>query len=286
MPNRLLTRVVVDSTSSLLPEVIGDLPLSVVPLQITLNDQNYKDSIDLTAEEFYRRIGIPGTNTSTSAPTPTAFETSFAADKTDVLCITLSSQLSATYNAARLAMNLCQSTDSAQRIWLLDSATAGGAQGLIALAAARAAIKGETLEGVFQIASATASRVHFIGALETVKYLRRSGRIPRIASWTVSLLNIKPVLAINPGEGRIRMLAQPRSKLKAIEIILDFITANAGDRPLHVIAMHAARPDEAIVLLERIKTRFECLEALTAPFTPVIGAHTGPGLLGVAFYSE
>ena len=286
MPKSLLTRVVVDSTSSLLPEDIGDLPISVVPLQITLNDQDYKDSIDLTAEEFYRRISIAGTKASTAAPTPAAFETSFTADQTDVLCITLSSQLSATYNVARLAVDLCGSTGSAQRIRLLDSATAGGAQGLIALAAARSAMEGETLDSVFRTANATASRVYFIGVLETVEYLRRSGRIPRVASWAVSLLNIKPVLAINPGEGKIRMMGRPRSKSKAIEMILDFIATKAGGTPLHVIAMHAARPDEAKFLMERIKSRFKCAEALTVPFTPVIGAHTGPGLLGVAFYSE
>ena len=286
MPKSLLTRVVVDSTSSLLPEDIGDLPISVVPLQITLNDQDYKDSIDLAAEEFYRRISIAGTKASTGAPTPAAFEASFTADTTDVLCITLSSQLSATYNAARLAMELCESTESTQRIRLLDSATAGGAVGLIALAAARAAMEGQTLERVFETATATASRVHFIGVIETVEYLRRGGRIPRVASWAVSLLNIKPVLSMNPGDEKIRMMARPRSKLKAVEMILDFIGVKAGDTPLHVIVMHAARPDEAKVLMERIKTRFGCAEALTVPFTPVIGAHTGPGLLGVAFYSE
>lgn len=286
LPKLLLTRVVVDSTSSLLPEDIGDLPISVVPLQITLDDQDYKDGIDLTAEEFYRRISIAGTKASTAAPTPAAFEKSFTADKTDVLCITLSSQLSATYNAARLAMELCESPESAQRLRLLDSATAGGAQGLIALAAARSAMEGETLERVFETASATASRVHFIGVLETVEYLRRGGRIPRVASWAVSLLNIKPVVAMNPGDGKIRMIARARSKPKAVEMLLDFIAAKTGETPLHVIAMHAARPDEAKFLMERIKSRFKCAEALTVPFTPVIGAHTGPGLLGVAFYSE
>ena len=262
------------------------MPLSIVPLQITINDQNYKDYIEITSEEFYRQIAVAGVNTSTSAPSSAAFEASFTADKTDVLCITVSSQFSATYDVARMAADNCQSSDPAQRIRLLDSATAGGALGLIALAAARAAKEAETLDRVFEIAQITASRVHFIGTLETVEYLYRGGRIPRVASWAVSVLNIKPVLAINPGEGKIKMMARPRSKRKAIGIILDSIAVNVGDKPLHVIVMHAARLDEATALMAQIQTRFECVESLTGPFTPVIGAHTGPGLLGVAFYHD
>ena len=232
LPKRLLTRVVVDSTSSLLPDHIGDLPLSIVPLQITLDGQNYKDSTDLTAEEFYERIAVVGSKTSTSAPNPTAFETAFAVDKLNVLCITVSSKLSATYNAAQTAIKLRTSSLSSQRILLLDSGTAGGAQGLIALAAARAAMEGQSLEEVFTVASATASQVYFIGVLETVEYLQRSGRIPKIASWAVSLLNIKPVLGMFPGEGKVRMLYRPRSKPKAVEIILDFIADKTGTKPL------------------------------------------------------
>ena len=153
MPKPLLTRVVVDSTSSLLPEHIGELPLSVVPLQLMLDGQSYEDNVHLTAEEFYTRISIAGTTTSTSAPTPAAFETSFLADTTDVLCITVSSRLSATYDAARIAMDMCESSDFPKSIRVLDSATAGGAQALVALAAARAAQNGETLDGVCDIAN-------------------------------------------------------------------------------------------------------------------------------------
>lgn len=286
MTKPFLTRVVVDSTSSLLPEHIGELPLSVVPLQLMLDGQSYEDNVHLTAEEFYTRISIAGTTTSTSAPTPAAFETSFLADTTDVLCITVSSRLSATYDAARIAMEMCQSSDSPQSIRLLDSATAGGAQALVALAAARAAQNGETLDEVCNIANLTASRVHFIGVLETLAYLHRGGRIPRVAAWAASLLNIKPVLAIEPGQGQIRLMARPRSKRKAIDMILDLIAVKADCNPLHVITMHADRPEEASSLMEQIKKRFECVEALVAPFTPVIGAHTGPGLVGVAFYHD
>ena len=147
-------------------------------------------------------------------------------------------------------------------------------------------MEGQSVEEVFKVASATASQVYFIGVLETVEYLKRSGRIPQLASWAASLLNIKPVLAIWPGEGKVRLIERPRSKPKAIDRVLNVIEREAAGKPIHVVVMHAAVPEEADKLVARIQERFDCVETLITPFTPVIGAHTGPGLLGVAFYAD
>jgi fatty acid-binding protein DegV len=100
------------------------------------------------------------------------------------------------------------------------------------------------------------------------------------------LLNIKPVLAIWPGEGKVRMIERPRSKPKAIERLLNVIERESEGKPIHSVVMHAAVPEEAETLATRIRERFDCVETLITPFTPVIGAHTGPGLLGVAFYAD
>jgi DegV family protein with EDD domain len=285
----LRTTVVVDSTASLSRDQVEGLPLTIVPLQIALNGQSYQDGIDLTPDEFYRRIATSESTAQTSAPSPSSFQAAFAeaaATGTDVLCITVSSLLSATYDAARAAIELAQTTSPHQQIHLLDSGTAGGAEALVALAAARAAQEGKSLEEVEAVATWVAGRVYFVGVLETLKHLQRGGRVPRVASWAASLLNIKPVLAIWPGEGEVRMLERPRSKPKAIERVLNVIERESLGKPLHVIVMHAAAAEEASALLSRIQERFTCVETLTTTFTPVIGAHTGPGLLGVAFYAE
>lgn len=283
------TTVVVDSTVSLSREQIGELPLAVVPLQVVLDGGTYQDGVDLTPDEFYRRLATSHTMAQTSAPYPASFQEAFAKAanaKTDVLCLTVSSKLSATYDAARTAIELAQISTPNQTIHLMDSGTAAGAEALVALAAARAAQEGKPLDEVMQVATQTANRVYFVGVLESLKHLQRGGRVPRIASWAASLLNIKPVLAIWPGEGEVRMLARPRSKPRAIDRVLKVIEQEAGGNPLHVIVMHAAAPEEAAALLARIQERFICVETLTTAFTPVIGAHTGPGLLGVAFYAE
>ena len=287
--NGLLTTVVVDSTVSLSRDQLEGLPLAVVPLQIILNGQSYQDGIDLTPDAFYRHVATSGATAQTSAPSPSAFQVAFAdaaVAGTDVLCITVSSRLSATYDAARAAVELARAASPHQQIHVLDSRTAGGAEALIALAAARAAREGQALEDVVEVATRIAGRVYFVGVLETLKHLQRGGRVPRVASWAASLLNIKPVLAIWPNAGEVRMLERPRSKPRALERVLNVMDREAGGKPLHVVVMHAAAVEDAADLLARIQERFTCVEMLTTAFTPVIGAHTGPGLLGVAFYAE
>lgn len=286
LSDHIRTTVVVDSTGSFNGGELEDMPLFFVPMNVILDGKSYWDGIDITADEFYRRISATGKQAQTSAATPAGFQTAFKIAKTDVLCITVSAQLSATYDSARTAIELEREGNSAQRIELLDSGTAGGALALIALAAARAANDGQSLEEVTKVARQVARRVYFIGVLESLKHLQRSGRVPRVASWAASLLNINPVLAIWPGEGKVRMIERPRSKPKAIDRILNVIDREAEGKPIHVVVMHAAVPEEADKLVGRIQERFDCVEILITPFTPVIGAHTGPGLLGLAFYAD
>jgi DegV family protein with EDD domain len=286
MSDNIKAFVVTDSTSSFSQDELEDMPLIVVPMNVVLNGRNYRDGIDITADEFYQHITATGDLPQTSAASPAGFHAAFKYAKTDVLCITVSSQLSATYDSARTAIELAKEENPTQRIELLDSGTAGGAQALVALVAARAANAGQTLEEVTKVARQVAQCVYFIGVLESLKHLQRGGRVPRVASWAASLLNIKPVLAIWPGEGKVRMIERPRSKPKAIERVLNVIERKSGGKPIHVVVMHAAVPAEADTLVARIRERFYCVETLITPFTPVIGAHTGPGLLGVAFYAD
>ena len=284
--DNIQTFVVTDSTGSFDMGELEEMPLIVVPMNVILDGKSYCDGIEITPDEFYRRVETTGETAQTSAAAPAGFQTAFKNAQTDVLCITVSSQLSATYDAARTAIELTREANPIQCIELLDSGTAGGAQALVALAAARAANMGQTLEEVSQVAKQVAQRVYFIGVLESLMHLQRSGRVPRVTAWAASLLNIKPVLAIWPGEGKVRMIERPRSKSKAIERVLNVIERESVGKPIHVVVMHAAVPEEADTLVARIQERFDCVETLITPFTPVIGAHTGPGLLGVAFYAD
>jgi DegV family protein with EDD domain len=128
------------------------------------------------------------------------------------------------------------------------------------------------------------SRVNLFGTLDTLHYLARSGRVPQAAAMVNSLLNIKPVFTLNHSDART--VALPRTMKSAIKRMLKLMEQKvvAGE-PLHVAVMHADAPDTAIALKNRISSRFECQEIFITEFTPVMGVHTGPGLIGVAFYN-
>ena len=281
--------VIVDSTSSLTADHIRGLPVEVVPLQLSVGDRHYLDGVDIAPEEFYRQIMDDAVPATTAAPSPAsydaAFERAFASGR-DVLCITTASKLSATHGIASAASQLALASFPDRRSIVLDSATAGGGEALVTLAAARCAVDGGSLDEVERVACSVAERVYFVGILESLRRLQRGGRVPLAAMWAASLLHIKPILGIWPGEGEVRMVARPRTKAKAVERVLHTIAEETGGRPIHVVVMHAAAPEEAETLERRISERFECVETMITPFTPVIGAHTGPGLLGVAFYAE
>lgn len=279
--------VVADSTVSLPPALLEGLPLHIVPLKVELDGTSYLDGVDLTPEEMYRRL--PGLQSlpRSSAPSPASFLVAFreaARHAEELLCVTLTSRLSGTYDAARVAIQVVGEELPDLRIQLLDSATAGGAEGLVALAAARAAAEGRPLNEVLAVAERVCGRVHFLGVLETLHYVWKGGHIPRVALWASTLLDIKPVLDIWRGE--VRLVARPRTKAKGIARMLATMAKRVSGGPLHVVAMHADARQEAEDLLRQVQARFTCAEALVVPFTPVIGAHTGPGLLAVAFYEE
>jgi DegV family protein with EDD domain len=158
------------------------------------------------------------------------------------------------------------------------------AQGFVVLAAARAAEAGGTLDQVRQAAETMIERVHLLAVQDRLDYLARSGRVPNVIALVGSALRIVPIFAIRRGE--VSVVGQARSKPRAMQVMLDQMAARTGHRPVHAAVFHADVLDEAEELRGEIAVHFDCLEIFVTEFTPVMGAHTGPGLLGVAFYTE
>ena len=157
--------------------------------------------------------------------------------------------------------------------------------GLVALAAARAADLGKTLNEVMEVARNIMSRVNLFVTLDTLNYLVKSGRVPQAAALVNSLLSIKPIFTLN--RNGARTVALPRTTESAMKQTLKLMEKKVvRGQPLHVAVMHADVPDKAMALKDLISSRFECNEIFITEFTPVMGVHTGPGLIGVAFYSE
>jgi DegV family protein with EDD domain len=199
-----------------------------------------------------------------------------------VLCITISSKLSTGYNIACLAAKQAKDETGDISIEVMDSQNVTAAQGFIALVAAQAAEEGKTFEEVLAIADDMRSRVTFLVVLDTIRYVYRTGRIPKIASQVASRLNIKPILSSS--NGLVRFVGAVRKKESGTNRILRMMREKVGQGKVHVAVMHAYAPDEAKKLKEQIESEFNCTELWVTEFTPVMGYACGTGTVGFAFY--
>jgi len=188
------------------------------------------------------------------------------------------------YDSAVQAKRMAEEEMPRVAINIVDSRTAGGAEGFVALADARAAASGKDLAQVRAVAEEMKPRANMIAVLDTLEYLAKAGRIPRAASWVNSMRKIKPILTFSRGE--IRSLERARTKPRAVQRLIDIMREQTGGKLLHVNVMHANGPDEAEALRHRFESEFECDEIFTADFAPTMGVQADPGVLALAFYSE
>jgi len=259
--------------------------IEVVPINFIFGDKVYQDGIDMTPTEFYTRLRQVKKLPTTSGSVPDPFLEAYrkaSQRAASILCITLPAKLSGMFNSAQLAKEMAKETLPDVNIEVLDCGTA--AEGLIVLAAARAAAQGKNLTEVIETARDVMQRVNLFAALDTLYYLGKGGRVPKAAALASSLLKIKPIFTINGGDAH--PVTNPRTMRGAIKRILKIMGKKVvKEQPLHVAVMHADALDEAIALRNRISSQFDCDELFITEFTPVMGVHTGPGLIGVAFYS-
>ena len=280
--------VVVDSSSCLPPELLRKWNITVVPHELIIDQRSLRDGVDILPNEFYRMLTEGNSSTlTTAAPQPGRFlEAYLAAGELapNVLCLTLSAKFSATYRSACAAVDLADGKMSGHSVKVVDSHAAAGGSGLIALAAARWASMGLKLDQVVANVERLVPKVNLLAFLDTLRYLSRSGRVRKLEAWAGSLLSLKPLTELRMGEAH--MLEKPRSRTKAKERLLHIMHQRVGGMPVKVNVMEADAPEDARALYHRIETEFNCRELFVSQFTPVMGLHTGPGLLGVAFYTD
>ncbi len=278
--------VVTDSIACLTKEFVEQYNIGIIPINFFVDGKLYRDWVDITPSKAYELFLKDPDSFKSSAPTPDeclrAFrDASRIAEST--LCITVSSKLSAVYNSAYKARELIQTELPDFKIEILDSKQATPSEGMIALAAARAARENKDMAEVLDTAVKIQEKVHTYIYLDTLKHVYRSGRIPKIASQIGSVLNIKPILFVNE---TVQFNTVVRNRKQGLERILQLMREKTDGKPVRVAVMHAYAPEEAEIIRERVAAEFNCVELWVTEFSPVMGYACGTGTAGVAFYVE
>jgi DegV family protein with EDD domain len=286
MPNKVA--IVTDSTAYLPEECIKQYKISVTPLSVIWGDQVYRDGVDILPSEFYKRLTESKVMPTTSQVTPAVMQSTFQSlleQGYDVLGIFVSSKISGTFQSAVQAREALSNTSDAERIALVDSLWTTMAMGWPVLTAARAADAGENLAECQKVAEKACQNSGVLFAMETLEFMRRGGRIGGAQALLGTVLNIKPVLEMR--DGRIEAVGKVRTKQKAINHMLDVVTARLqGKTSIRLAVTHSNSEAEASTLLEAARTRLDPIETFSCPLSPVIGTHTGPGTVALNYMTS
>ncbi len=272
-------RIVTDSTSDISQELASKLRIVVVPAIVNIGEKSYRDGIDLTREEFYRALPEMSEMPTTAPPGPATFTDVYrqllAEGATAILSIHLASKLSGMLNTARLG---AEALDN-EVVTLYDSQQATMGLGLLVLMAAEAAEAGRSLTEIIETLDASVNHTYVIAVLDTLEYLRRSGRLSWAQFGVGTLLNIKPLIKVHLGE--VLVVERVRTSKRALSRLIELVEELG---PLKKVALLNIGDQEKVETLRQMTAHIlpESSEPLIAEATPVIGTHVGPGALGIA----
>lgn len=275
MPN---VRIVTDSASDLPADLARQHGISVVPLTVRFGDEELADGVDLTPSDFWARCRRSPTLPETSAPSPGQFEEVFRAAEREgydgALCITLSSQLSATFQAAQVA---AQAVGDAFPVRVVDSRSVSMAEGLICLGAAQTAESGKDVDELVAEVDRLAARTRLVAALDTLENLRKGGRVGGAAALVGSVLSIKPVIEVR--DGRVEPESKQRTRARALRHLADKVR----DQPVERMAVVHGNAPDLDAFIDMLGPSHSRDRIIVADIGAVIGTHAGPGAIGVAF---
>lgn len=274
-----------DSSCDLPDELVARLGIEIVPLSIRFGDEEFADREELSTAEFWSRCARSSVLPSTAAPAPGRFEQSYRAmaerGSTDIIALTISAALSATFQSAELA-----ATDVAAdgiRVSVIDSRTVTLGLGTIVLACAEAAAErvgvDNALDGIVGLANDLVERTRVFGALDTMENLKKGGRVGNAKALLATALSIKPIIAVE--NGIVEQYGKQRTRSKALKFLVDKVAANAG-RIEHLAVLHADSAD-VDQFVAQLRPHFPG-EIVVGQIGPVVGAHAGRNTIGVAYH--
>ncbi|MEX0665584.1 MAG: DegV family protein [Acidimicrobiia bacterium] len=271
-------RVVTDSACDLPPDLVGPLGIEIVPLTIRFGAEEFVDRDELSVDDFWSRLRVTEALPETSAPSAGAFEARFRDlikdGATGIVCVNLSSRLSATMQAAQLAAS---AVGGECPIHVIDSMTCSLGLGSLVLTAARRGAAGDPIDEIVADVIDRRDRTRLFGSLDTLEFIKRGGRIGNARALLGTMLSIKPVVEVR--DGAVEESGRVRTRSKALRLLADKVSAQPVDS-VSVLHGQADDVDELVELLDPIVPRDDIVISVVGP---VIGTHAGPGVIGVTF---
>ncbi len=278
-------QIVTDSGTDvcLSPEQVTGLGIHIVPLVVTLGGRSYREGVDIRPDEFYRLLAATDSLPITSQPSAGDFAETYrrlAVTDPDILSIHMSSGLSGTVNAARAGAALVPEVN----VTIVDTKTLSAAAGWQVEAAARAVEAGWTKERVLALMERIGKASDSVYTLKELKYLIHGGRISHMKGLIASVLNIKPLIGVEKEGGTYVQIGQARTFKRAVKGLVDLMAKqHAPGSALRVQVLYSDNPEGAAMLREQVDRRFDCTWLPVGPMSLVLGAHTGPSMVGVAY---
>ena len=274
----MAVRIVTDSLSDITGDLIKELGIDVVPLYVRFGEKIYRDRVEITTEEFYRKLVHDTVLPTTTQPSPGDFLAVFnklAKETDEILVIVVSSKLSGTYQSALQAKNLMEGKC---RIEIIDSLKVAMSLGLIVISASKAAQAGASLDELVDLVYKAMPRSHLIAYFDTLKYLAKGGRIGKAQGLLGAMLSIKPILTIK--EGEMSPVTKLRSRAAGMDYLYNSVASFSHIEELAV--EHVTTPDDADKLVERLSSVFPKERIYKSTISPVVGTHAGPDALAVS----
>ncbi len=278
--------LITDSGCDLTDEMLHKHAIDMVPLYVIWGQENLRDRLDLTPEDFYARLVSDPVHPSTSQPAPgdfvQAIERAQQRGAEEAVIVTISSGMSSTYEAA---MQASQMTDFP--VTVIDSKANSLSQGFVVLAAAQARDAGGSVADIQAAVKQVRRSLVTMLYVDTLEYLHKGGRIGAAARWVGTALNLKPQLYVDHATGKIEPGQRARSRSKALDMMYHaFFKKLDTSKPLHIGLIHALEPTEVAAIAARIEREYKPVELLIATTSPMMGVHTGPGAMAFCGYTE
>jgi len=275
--------IVTDSTSFIPAELLKKHNITMMPQVLIWGEETFRDGVDIQPSEFYTKLKTAKTMPSTSQISPATMQTTFQGlvdSGFEVLGLFVSSKLSGTVQSAIQGKELMGS--AGDKVSVVDSLATSSSLGLIVLAAARAAESGASIQDTVAVAEKAKGNTGLFFAVDTLEFLHRGGRIGGAQRFIGSALNFKPILALK--EGKVESIDRVRAKSKAHDRVLELVTEQVtGKSNIRIASLHANAPEDAKALLDRAAQALKPVETIFAEVSPVVGTHTGPGTVGLAY---